>query len=126
MAEPDPMFPSFTDGQIARLMSSGSERHAQPGEIIYDQGDADHGVFVVLDGALEVAAISKVIARGQFTGEVNQLSGRRSLVQCKARDASRLLEISRENLQHIVQTDAELSEIFLRAFLLRRVSLIKT
>jgi thioredoxin reductase (NADPH) len=125
MAEPDPMFPSFTDGQIARLMHSGSERHAQPGEIIYDQGDSDHGVFVVLDGALEVAAIPIVVTRGQFTGEVTQLSGRRSLVQCKARDASRLLEISRENLHHIIQTDAELSEIFLRAFLLRRVSLIK-
>src|SRR5437879_4344543 len=59
-----------------------------------------------------------------FTGEINQLSGRRSLVQCRAREASILLEISRVNLRRIMQTDAALGEIFLSAFLLRRVYLI--
>jgi thioredoxin reductase (NADPH) len=55
---------------------------------------------------------------------VNQLSGRRSLIRCRAHDDSRLLEISRANLQHIMQNDAALGEIFLRAFILRRVYLI--
>ena len=59
-----------------------------------------------------------------FTGEVNQLSGRRSLVRCQAREASTVLEISRANLRHVMQNDAALAEIFLRAFLLRRVYLI--
>ena len=60
-----------------------------------------------------------------FTGEVNQLSGRRSLVQCKAREASTVIEISRANLRHVIENDAELSELFLRVFLLRRVYLIR-
>ena len=63
-------------------------------------------------------------ARGDFTGEVNQLSGRRSLVRCRAREASTLLEIERANLQRMMQTDAALGEIFLTAFILRRVYLI--
>ena len=38
--------------------------------------------------------------------------------------ASRLLEISRANLQKIMQSDVALGELFLRAFILRRVYLI--
>jgi thioredoxin reductase (NADPH) len=65
-----------------------------------------------------------VLTRGNFTGEVNQLSGRRSLVKCQAREASTLLEIPRASLQRMMQTDAALGEIFLTAFILRRLYLI--
>jgi hypothetical protein len=40
-----------------------------------------------------------------FTGEVNQLSGRRSLVRCRAREMSTLIEIGRQHLRGIMQTD---------------------
>jgi thioredoxin reductase (NADPH) len=126
----DSMFPKLEDAQIARLAAFGERRSARPDEILFDQGDVNHGVFVVLDGSIEIVGVSnsdgvlRVLSRGTFTGEVNQLSGRRSLVRCRAREASVLLEISRAQLRRIVQTDAELSEIFLRAFLLRRGYLI--
>ncbi len=127
----DAMFPKLEDAQIARLAPLAQPRFAHPGEIVFEQGDATHGVFVVLDGSVEIVGVSnggaatvRVLGRGAFTGEVNQLSGRRSLVQCRAREASTLLEISRANLRHIMQTDAALGEIFLSAFVLRRVYLI--
>jgi thioredoxin reductase (NADPH) len=126
----DSMFPKLDDAQIERLAAFGEKRHAGAGEILYDQGDASHGVFVVLDGSLEIVGISrddavpKVLLRGMFTGEVNQLSGRRSLVRCRTREASSILEVGRENLRRIFQADATLGEIFLRAFLLRRIYLI--
>src|SRR6266566_1901903 len=47
-----------------------------------------------------------------------------SWLAARARAASQLLEIERANMRRIVQTDAELGEIFLRAFLLRRTALI--
>ncbi len=101
------------------------------GEIIFDLGDSEHGVFVVLDGSIELASVVNgqesllmVHGAGMFTGEVNQLSGRRSLVRCRAHEPSRLLEISRANLQRVMQNDAALGELFLRAFILRRVYLI--
>src|ERR1700722_16198144 len=129
--ETDSMFPRLDDAQIARLMAFGEQRQARPGEKIFDQGDANHGVFVVLAGSIEIVGISsggeavlRVLERGAFTGEVNQLSGRRSLVKCRAREASSLLEVGRVNLRLILQTDAALGEILLRAFLLRRVYLI--
>ena len=127
----DAMFPRLDAGQIARLMPFGQQRSAQPGEILYDQGDVTHGVFVILDGSLEVVGIStageavlRTMERGMFTGEVNQISGRRSLVRCRAREASSVLEISRTNLQRVMQTDVALGDLLLRAFLLRRGFLI--
>jgi thioredoxin reductase (NADPH) len=131
LEQADSMFPRLDDAQIARLAAFGEERHAGAGEILYDQGDATHGVFVVLDGSFEIDGVSNnvegvvsILERGMFTGEVNQLSGRRSLVRCRTREASSFLEIGRENLRRIFQTDATLGEVFLRAFLLRRTYLI--
>jgi thioredoxin reductase (NADPH) len=129
--ELDAMFPSLEDAQLERLRAFGEPRQVQAGEILFEQGDANHGVFVVLDGSIEVIDVSKradtslrILERGAFTGEVNQLSGRRSLVRCRAREASSLLEISRANLRRMFETDSILGEIFLRVFLLRRAFLI--
>jgi thioredoxin reductase (NADPH) len=126
----DAMFPRLEDAQLARLAAFGQQGQVEAGAILFDQGDSIHGVFVVLDGSLEITGISRdkslvrVLERGMFTGEVNQLSGRRSLVQCRAREDSLVLEVGRDNLRRIFQTEAVLGEILLRAFLLRRVYLI--
>jgi len=61
---------------------------------------------------------------GMFTGELNVLSGRRGLVRIRAAEKSELIEIERKALQALVETDSELSDIFLRAFILRRLELI--
>jgi thioredoxin reductase (NADPH) len=125
MEEQDPKFPALSEPEIARLTTAGETRQFQAGEVLFDQGDDHHGVFLVLDGSIEIAAVSQVLTRGMFTGEVNQLSGRRSLVRCQAKEASTVVEISRASLRHIIENDAQLSEIFLRSFLLRRVYLIR-
>jgi thioredoxin reductase (NADPH) len=124
-------FPTLDDAQIARVAAFGAELRAEAGEILFDQGDSDHGVFVVLEGSIEIIGVSngdeavlRVLGRGNFTGEISLLSGRRALVRCRARESSRLLEIDRANLQRMMQTDAALGEIFLTAFILRRLYLI--
>jgi thioredoxin reductase (NADPH) len=127
MAEQDPKFPVLSPEQIARLMAFGEKRSVRAGEILFDQGDASHGIFVILEGSLEFVGKDVLgrLDKGMFTGEVNQLSGRRTFVRCQAREDSQLIEITRQNLQRILQDEAELSEIFLRAYMLRRVFLIQ-
>jgi len=127
----DAMFPKLEDAQIARLAECGSQRRTQAGEILFDQGDATHGIFVVLEGSIEIAsvvnneeAVIRVIRKGEFTGEIAHLSGRRTLVRGRTREASTLLEIDREKLRHIMQIDTALGDTFLRAFIMRRVFLI--
>ena len=125
------MFPQLEATQIARLVPFGRHRIAQPGEILFEQGDEAHGIFVVLSGSIEIFGISngdakllQTLKAGTFTGEVNQLSGRRALVRCRAAETSELLEIDRASLRRIMQTEASLGEIFLRAFIQRRVYLV--
>ncbi|MGA3235218.1 MAG: FAD-dependent oxidoreductase [Bryobacteraceae bacterium] len=127
----DAMFPLLDDAQVARLAPFGEQRQFEAGAVLFDQGDVHHGVFIVLGGSIELVGIStggetvlRTLGRGAFTGEVNHLSGRRTLVKCRAREASSLIEIGRANLQHVMQTDAALGEMFLTAFMLRRAYLI--
>jgi thioredoxin reductase (NADPH) len=127
----DLMFPLLDDAQMARLAPFGEQRQVEAGEVLFEQGDVHRGVFIVLNGSIDLVGVStdgetvlRTLGRGAFTGEVNHLSGRRTLVKCRAREASSLIEIGRANLQHMMQTDAALGEMFLSAFLLRRVYLI--
>jgi thioredoxin reductase (NADPH) len=59
-----------------------------------------------------------------FTGEVNLLSGRRGFTQIRVSESGEVIEVDRDQLLALVQTDSELSDILMRAFILRRVELI--
>src|SRR6266850_487212 len=127
----DAMFPKLTRAQIDRLRPVGRPRQFAPGELIYERGSAKRAFYVLLEGRVEIASPARegeeritIHAAGEFTGEVDMMTGRQSLVGARALDATKVLEIDLAQLRHIVQTDAELSEIFLRAFALRRAHLI--
>lgn len=127
----DQIFPTLTPAQVARIAAHGSVRPIQRGEILVEAGDQVVPFFVVKTGRIEIVQPSgttetlvTVHGPGQFTGEVNMLSGRRSLVRARATEPGELVELSREDMLSLVQTDSELGEIFMRAFILRRVELI--
>ena len=128
---PDEMFPVLTPEQQARVLVHGRLRKAESGETIVEPSTPGIKFFVVVSGGLELQRVSdnkeELIAHcgpGMFTGELSLLSGRRALVRIRAGEASELIEIEREALRQLVQTDSELSDIFLRAFILRRLELI--
>ena len=64
------------------------------------------------------------MAPGSFTGEANLISGRPSMARLRVSEPGEVIELSREQLLALVQTDAELSEILMRAFILRRLELL--
>jgi thioredoxin reductase (NADPH) len=61
---------------------------------------------------------------GSFTGELSSISGQRYLVLGRITEGGELLELSSEGLRSLIARDAELSEIIMRAFILRRLALI--
>jgi thioredoxin reductase (NADPH) len=61
---------------------------------------------------------------GGFSGEVNNLSGRPAVYRMRAIKSGELIELDRQHMLALLQTDAELGEILMRAFILRRVELI--
>jgi thioredoxin reductase (NADPH) len=106
-------------------------RRMQRGEVLIEQGDRNIPFFVVVSGEVEIVRPSDtgetlitVHHPGNFTGEVNTLSGRRSLFRARATKPGELIELDRQQMLALVQTDAELSEIIMRAYLLRRAEFV--
>jgi thioredoxin reductase (NADPH) len=125
------VFPTLKPAQIERLAAQGRVRQVQSGEILVEAGEKAAPFFVIKTGQVEVVqpsgATEKPVALflpGQFTGEISILFGRRILVRVRAKEAGEVIEIDRKHLLELVQTDSELSDIIMRAFIFRRVELI--
>ena len=82
------------------------------------------GELEVVRPSVPVETLITVYESGQFTGEVGTLSGRRSLFRVRATKPGKVIELNRQQMLALVQTDAELGEVLMRAFILRRVELI--
>ena len=124
-------FPTLTLEQVERIAVHGRVRQIRPGEVLVQPGDQIVPFFVVTAGGVEIVRPSSasetlvvLYGPGQFTGEVNMLSGRPALLQVRASEAGEVIEVEREQLLALVQTDSQLGEIIMRAFILRRVELI--
>ena len=124
-------FPVLTPDQINRVRAASKVRKVEVGDILFEPGDSNIPFFVLLSGSLEIVQPGlqgeRLIVKhgpGQFTGEITMISGRASLVRGRVTEAGEFLEMSSDDLRTLVARDAELSEIFMRAFILRRVTLI--
>ena len=125
------IFPKLTPAQIDRIAAHGRIRSVHPGEVLIEQGDTSVPFFVVITGEVEIVrpfdayeTLVTVHGSGEFTGEVNMLSGRRSFFRARATKPGKVIELDHQQMLTLVQTDAELSDILMRAFILRRVELI--
>jgi thioredoxin reductase (NADPH) len=125
------IFPKLTPAQLSRIAARGHIRVMKGGDVLYDQGHIAAPFFVVVSGELEVVRPSipietlvTVYEPRQFTGDVGTLSGRRSLFSIRATKPSKVIELDRQQILALIQTDAELGEILMKAFILRRVELI--
>jgi thioredoxin reductase (NADPH) len=125
------MFPELTPAQIDRIAGVGERREIRAGEMLFDLGDQNTRFFVVLSGAIDIVRPvgdreEPVTAHGpgQFTGEINMLSARRSLVRARVAADGTVIAVDRDDLRTLVQRDSELSEILMRAFILRRLALM--
>jgi thioredoxin reductase (NADPH) len=124
-------FPTLTAAQIDRVGRVGVHRDVRAGEVLFDVGDQNTRFFVVLSGAVEIVRqmgdreeLVVVHKPGQFTGEVNMLDARRSLVRARVTADGAVLCVDRDAVRTLVQRDAELSEILMRAFILRRLAIM--
>jgi thioredoxin reductase (NADPH) len=125
------MFPKLTPRQVARLETHGARRPTQAGQILVQLGERPTLFFVVVRGTLELLLtkaghheIFNVLTPGDFTGEMSMLRGSYNMAQVRVGEGGEVIAIDTSTLRTLVQTDAELSEIFMRAFILRRMGLV--
>jgi thioredoxin reductase (NADPH) len=126
------MFPTLTGAQIERIRPFGHLRAVHPGDILFEPNQTNVPFFVLLSGEMEIVQPTMEGEReiathgpGAFTGEMTMISGQKCLVRGRVTTPGEFLEVSAEGLRSLVSKDAELSEIFLRAFILRRLELIR-
>jgi thioredoxin reductase (NADPH) len=126
------MFPHLTPVQIARLSAHGRKSAIQKGEVLAEPGDR-LPMYVVLSGSIEIVqptltgeTLIVLHTAGSFSGDVGTLRGISAVVRMRVREGGEVLVIDEARLRTIFQTDSELSELFMRAFILRRVALIST
>jgi thioredoxin reductase (NADPH) len=127
------LFPRLTPAQLERLLAHGQTRQVAAGQVLLEPNDHTDSFFAILDGEIDIvrprgAGEELIVVHGpaEFVGDVHLLSGRRSVVRARARTDGRVIELSRDSLLGLIQTDAELSGILMREFILRRVELMSS
>ena len=128
------MFPRLTDDELARLSKFGEPRSFRAGERIGRVGETGPGLMLILSGEVEVTEPAKdgkaphivTHSRGNFTGELAQLSGRPVLVDSTALTDVEGVAIAPDRLRALLIAEAELGERIMRALILRRVGLIES
>jgi thioredoxin reductase (NADPH) len=126
-------FPKLTEKETRALEEFGHERDTVQGEILFAEGDRDFCFFVILDGAVEIIERSRgkenrvvIHGKGEFTGDVDMLSGRAALVSARVTTPGRVLALSAGALRKVVSELPDVSEKLLKAFLMRRALLLKS
>ena len=130
-ARREDVFPVLTPDQMSRLAAHGRRRRVAAGDILFSAGDRANSIYAIVSGSLRFERVSTgdpvpimILSPGHFTGELNLLASRRALVTMRALEDGEVVEVPRDELMRLVQTDPELSELIMRAYLLRRTQLI--
>jgi len=127
------MFPKLTAEQIERLKPHGRVICTTAGQVLSEAGQGHRDMQVVLSGSLQITLPGMqgetpitVATPGDFTGEMSTLRGLGGFTRVLVTEPGEILSISESQLREIVQTDSEIMEIFMRAFILRRMGLISS
>jgi thioredoxin reductase (NADPH) len=130
------MFPVLDAGQVetAKRFASGPAREFAPGAVVFEAGVANAPAWLVLKGSIDVVRTDGLKREtpitthhaGQFSGEVSQLAGRQSLAAGRAgAEGCTALPFDAAHVRALMIGSAEIGEIMMRAFILRRMGLLE-
>ena len=127
-------FPTLSAAEIERMRRFGVPRRYREGEKLFEIGKPSGGMHVILAGHVRITGRDAHHRElpvtqhgpGSFTGELGQLTSRRSFVDGVAVGDVETLYIDAERLHALLIADASLGEKLMRSLILRRVGLIET
>ena len=123
--------PRLDEVQLEVMRRYGSESDLEEGAVMYAAGDQAYDLFVLLDGTAEVviagpepAEVIATFGPREFLGGLDQLAGKRASTTAVMTTPGRVLRISAARARDLMADEPDLSELLLRAFLLRRAFLL--
>jgi thioredoxin reductase (NADPH) len=129
------MFPQLTPTQIeVAKRFGGTPRRFGPNEVIVSFGGAGAPAWLVLSGHIAVARRDAFGNRedivhhlpGMMAGELTQLAGGPSFVEARAApEGCEAMPFDATHIRSLIVGNAEVGELLMRAFILRRVALIQ-
>ena len=131
------LFPTLTPRQLefAVRFASGPARRFEADEKVFDVGDRNSGVWLVAEGGI-IATRRDGLGRellfatcgpGQFSGEVSELGGQASLAAaCAVPEGCVAYPFNAPHLRALLIGSADIGELMMRAFILRRVALLES
>jgi thioredoxin reductase (NADPH) len=125
------LFPVLSSAQIARIASQGVIRPITSGEVLIEGGQTDVPFFVLKAGEIEVirpSALDEILVAivepAQFTGDISMILGRPAQMRLRVRNSGEVVQLTRDQMLALIQTDAEISEVLMRTLIHRRVAVI--
>ena len=126
-------FPRLNEDMARRVAAYGVEEQVSPQVMLFERGQRGVDFFFVVEGRVEVFDIDvcekpqiiRTHLPGEFTGELDQFNNRRILVSARSLDVGRVVRIKRADFRRLVTGEPDIGEIIMRAFILRRVGLIR-
>ncbi len=127
------IFPRLSPEMAARIAAFGKEELLAKGTPVFERGDRSVDFFLVLEGNIEIfdldangkPNIFTVHSERQFTGELDLFNDRQILVSGRAGMDSRVVRIKRADFRRLVTSEPDIGEVVMRAFILRRIGLIR-
>lgn len=122
-------FPQLSEDHIKKLKNFGEVVTMSDGDMLFERGQRRVDFFVILSGVCEIFdqlgnSLTEHKER-QFTGEIDLLNDRDILVSGRMKEGGEVLRIERDSFRNALDANPQLSEILVRAFILRRIGLIE-
>jgi thioredoxin reductase (NADPH) len=130
---PEMAFPFLTEEMVERLRAYGSEEEMGAGDTLYSRGEREVDLFVVLAGAARIFTYEEdgeqrqltTVQAMQFTGELDLLSSRPTLVNAQTLEDSVVLRIPRAELQRLMRSEGDIANLIMQATIWRRLGIME-
>jgi thioredoxin reductase (NADPH) len=119
--------------QLDVLRRYGAEQRVAMGDVLIRDGDETYDLIVLLEGEARIVEhfaqpdefVIVTYRPGEFMGEIGLLTGQRAYLTAVVSAPGRVLRIPVQQVHTIMDQELELSELILRAFLLRHSRLTR-
>ena len=125
--------PHLNSSMIERVLFYGAEQTVAAGQLLAERGTRNLDLLIVLDGRLELLehkrngryAVMMTLTRGQFSGEIDLVSGREALLSCRAAKRSRIVRVASQLIPLLMKSELDIAELMMNTWIRRRAALLE-